>query len=266
MASSFSVSVDLSGLLAIGPIARAGIFGNLSGAVENVAAAGVERWQRAALKAPLWDGERSAYAKSISYEMTGEYSAVVKSDYKYVEDIENGRPAYDMKKMLNTSMKVRVGKKGRYLIIPIRHNTPGNSAHASAMPADIYDVASDLTPSRITGGGMRPSGTGAFDIGTKSPAMVPTRKYVWGGRAPAGLAPKLKTHHKTDPYAGMVKMDTSSGGQRSSAYLTFRVMSEASSGWIRPAQPGLHIAKAVAESMQRTAEKAFAAAVSQDIG
>jgi hypothetical protein len=266
MAASLNVSVDLSHLLNIGPVMRAHIFSNLAGAVQGIAAAGEERWQRAALKAPLWEGERQAYAASISHRMTGEFSAEIVSDYKYVEDIESGRPAYDMKRMLWTSTKVRTGKKGRYLIIPFRHNTPGHTAHAGDMTAEVYASARKLTPSRIVGGGMRLAANGVHDIKSRSPAFVPMRKYAWGDRLPAGLVPKLASHHKSDPTAGMVRMDTSSGKQKSSAYMTFRVMAEWSSGWIKPATPGLYIAKAVAESLQRTADKDFPAAIARDLG
>jgi hypothetical protein len=268
MASNFSVSVDLSNLIEIGPIIRAQIFGQLAEAVESTAQAGVERWQRAGLKAPLWDEERRAYAASVRYEMHGQYAATITSDYKYVEDIETGRPAYDMKRMLQTSLKVRTSKKGRrYLIIPFRHNTPGHEALAPSMSADVYSNARELKASRIVGGGMRLSGTGAWDVKTKSPAMVRLRKYVWGDRLGAGHSTKLQTHHRTDPTAGMVRMSAKTpGGKRYSTYMTFRVMAEGQSGWIRRAKPGLFIAKAVADSLQRTADSAFPAAMARDVG
>lgn len=267
MASTFSINIDLSELIAVGPLARAEIFTNLSGAVEAVAQAGVERWQRAGLKAPLWEGERKAYAGAVRYRMVGPYEAEIINDYKYVEDIESGRPAYDMKRMLNTSMKVRTSRKGRrYLIIPLRHNTPGNSAHAGAMPAAIYEEARTLKPSKIIGGGTRLSGTGAWSIRSRSPAMVALRKYAWGDRLPPGLSPKLKDHHKTDPHAGMVRMSARTpGGQSYSTYLTFRVMAEGSSGWIVAPRPGLGIAKAVASSIERTASTDLPAAMQRDL-
>jgi len=66
----------------------------------------------------------------------------------------------------------------------------------------------------------------------------PQNKYSWGQRLGAG----------------MVRMDTSSGKQKSSAYLTFRVMTEKQHGkWIIPAQPGRFIAKRVAEETGRMA-------------
>src|SRR5260221_665740 len=103
--AEFKISVDLSQLLAVGPIVRAGIFNNLSAAVERVTITGAERWREAVLKAPLWDGERQAYAASIEWRLTGPYSGEITSNYKFVEDIEAGRPPYDLKRMLDTSMK-----------------------------------------------------------------------------------------------------------------------------------------------------------------
>jgi hypothetical protein len=85
--------------------------------------------------------------------------------------------------------------------------------------------------------------------------LVAQRTYLWGGKLPEGLAPKLQS--KSDHYAGMVRMDTSSGKQKSSAYLTFRVMSEYSSGWIMPAKPGLFIVQGVVDRMRGAASQSL---------
>ncbi|MDP3327196.1 hypothetical protein [Parvibaculum sp.] len=228
--------------------------------------AGAERWREAVLRAPLWEGERRAYAATISYSFDGQFAGIISSDYKYVEDIEHGRPPRDLKRMLDTSMKVRTSKAGRrYLIIPIRHNTPGHSAHASAMPAGVHAEARTLSPSKITGHGRRVSGTGALDIRTKQQYLVRARKYQWGGRLPAGLAPKMKASHKSDPFAGMVRFDTGTKGAKSSTYMTFRVMAEGQPGWIVAAKPGLNLVKGVVDVLKVDAEKIFGAAVQQDL-
>jgi len=267
MADEMNVSVDLSELMSAGPLAAAGIFTHLSAAVRAVVETGEERWKRAALTARLWDGERRAYAASINSRMTGPYSGEIVSDYKYVVDIERGRPPYDLKRMLDTSMKVRVSKKGRrYLIIPFRHNTPGNDALSASMPAKVYAQARELAPSNVVGHYARRSGTGAWDLKTKEPARVRARRYVWGDRLGAGMTRKLQTSHKSDPHAGMVRFDTTSpSGAKSSSYLTFRVMAQGSNGWVIPARDGLWIARAVSESLHRTAEKDFAAAIAADL-
>lgn len=256
--AAFKIEVDLAGLLDISPIARAGIFATLSAAVERVAITGAERWREAVLRAPLWEGERRAYASSIEWRMTGEYSGEIVSRYKYVEDIETGRPAYDMKRMLDTSMKVRVSRKGRrYLIIPMRHNTPGNDALARAMPKSVYDDARQLAPSKIVGHGTRLSGTGAFDIKTKQPYLVRARKYQWGGSLPSGQG--------NGRYAGMYRFETSSGGQKSSSYLTFRVMAEGQPGWVIAPRPGLFIVQKMVDGLRPDAGKVFSAAIQQDL-
>lgn len=263
MAMLFSVRVDFSAQLqALDPTAT--LMPRVANAVEQVAIAGQSRWQEAVHAVPgLWIGERQAYAASIKLRQLGPYSWEISSDYKYVEDIESGRPPYDLKKMLDTSLKVRVSKKGvRYLIIPFRHNTPGNTAHAPAMHPEVYESARELAPSKVSGHGKRVSGTGAFDINTKKPLQVRRRKYVWGGRLAAEPTFKLKPEHKSDPYAGMVRFKESTGG---STYMTFRVMTQNSSGWIIPARPGLWIARTVSESLQRTLDKDVGAAVAQDL-
>jgi hypothetical protein len=190
--------------------------------------------------------EKEAYFHSIQTQKTGPYTAEIWSDYHLADEIENGRPARDLKKMLQTSKKTRLSTKGnKYLIIPFRHNTPGNTAHAAAMPANVYDVAKKMSPSLVLAPGTKKSATRLSASGHQ----VAQHSYHWGGRLPAGtLGPNPQG--KTDIHAGMVKMNTSSGKQKSSAYLTFRTMSEKSSGWIVPAKPGLQIVKKVEERME----------------
>jgi hypothetical protein len=262
--ANFSITVDLGALMATQAVLADEVFSALSASVKRVVDVGEERWKTAVLSAPLWDGERRAYAASIHGVMLSPFAGEISSNYKYVQDIETGRPPYDLKKMLDTSLKVRLSKKGnRYLIIPFRHNTPGNVALAPAMPKHVYAEAKMLKASRLQSYTSRLSWTGAWDIKTKQPVRVRTRKYVWGGRLPAGLTPKLKPEHATDIHDSMVRFkDNTTGG---STYMTFRTMSSKSSGWIIPAKPGLGIAMAVADSLQRMADSDFPDAIAQDL-
>lgn len=259
----FSIKFDLSTKLEIMKAVDRQVFPLLNQAVNAIGTQTAINWQAAVYRAKLWSGEKDAYAKTINWKMTGDFSGVVTSDYKYAEEIENGRPARDLKLMLNTSLKVRVNARGvRYLFIPFRHNTPGNDATGPAMPDSIYALAQKLSASTITGQTTRKSGINGSDIKTKQPLSTPQNTYKWGDRLPSGLAPKIKPEHKTDPYAGMVKMNTSTpGGSKSSVYLTFRTMSANSKGWIVPAQPGQHIAEKVVNEMQPKAQAAFAKAI-----
>ncbi|MCK7579806.1 MAG: hypothetical protein MZV65_31705 [Chromatiales bacterium] len=68
---------------------------------------------------------------------------------------------------------------------------------------------------------------------------------------------------KAQRMAGMVRFDNP--GEKHSQYLTFRVMSEDSQGWIRPAQPGKFPAKAAVDTYRPLAEQAFKAALQKDV-
>lgn len=252
------------------PAVRAAIFQQvyplLTEAVGAVAQQTAINWIEAVHEARLWVGEKDAYAASIQVKMTGAFSALVWSDYKQAEQIENGRPARDLKRMLDTSLKVRTNKRGgRYLIIPFRHSTPGQEATGPTMPEHVYDQAGKLKPSSVVGMGTRLSGTGAMDIKTRQHLTVPQRIYQWGGRlAPGSMGPNPKG--KKDRFAGMVRFDAARpGGQQYSTYLTFRVMTEGSKGWIIPPKPGLHIARGVVNAMQPVAEEIFREAVKRSL-
>lgn len=257
---TYKLTFDLGQRLELSTGISAQIFPLMNQAVNGIAQATAYRWTEQVYRAKMWSGEKDAYAKTIRYRMTGDFSAVVESDYKFAQDIESGRPARDLKKMLNTSMKVRTSKQGlRYLIIPFRHNTPGNDATGKSMPAGVYAQAKMLTLSAIVGHGRRLSGTGAWSIKTKAPATVRQRQYRWGER--------LEGDHLPKNLQGMVRMNTATGeGKKSSAYLTFRVMSERSRGWIVPAQPGQWIAKRVTDEMRPKAEEVFKEAVRRTLG
>lgn len=225
-------------------------------ALERVGMDAHARWKTMIQEDPKIREElRKPYQESIALKQTGPLQFSVYSDWQYAYEIENGRPSRDLKRMLDTSMKVRVStsKKNagkRYLIIPFRHMV-------GDMPNNVKTTALKMSKSSVTGMGLRPSGTGAWDIKTKAPLLVPKRTYKWGDRLPAGLALKQSAHHKTDIYAGMVRMNTSSGKANSSVYLTFRTMMEGSAGWITKPVPGVfHIPK-LAETIEPIARKAL---------
>lgn len=260
--AQFTIKVDLADVMGQARgIIDAAILPRLNQAVGAVAQQARIDWMESVQRAKLWSGEKTPYAESIQWKMTGAFSAEVWTDYKYAQEIDTGRPARDLKKMLDTSLKVRTTKTGkRYLVIPFRHQVPGADAIGQSMPADVYELARKLEPSRVTGTGRRLSGTGAMDTKTRKPVTVASRKYLWGGSLAAGSAPGMHKNH-----AGMYKFDTSSGKSKSSAYLTFRVMMEGSSGWVVAPKPGLNLVKGVTERLQPLAEKAFGEAVKRDL-
>jgi hypothetical protein len=274
MAINRLINIELSGLPELQHAIDATVFPRINQSIRQLLDMAHQEWAERALKAPkVWQGDKDRYVKSIDQKMTGDFAGEVWTDLPLAEDIERGRRERDLKRMLDTSTKVRISKKGkRYLIIPMRHNTSGFSAHAKAMPASVHVKALAMKKSQVTGTFKRPTGQG-FKGGTflssqktKSAYLVTGHKYQWGGRLPAGNAPKSKPHHATDIYAGMVRMNTSSGKQNSSAYMTFRVMSEDQSDkWIIPAQPPQEIAGAVERHLRAMAEPVLQAAMAADV-
>jgi len=245
-------------------------FPALQEAVQVIASAAHAQWVAYAEGRPLPNGQTigsrlGAYKDSILLRQLAPLHWQMYSDIPYAAAIEFGSAATDMKQALLTSAKARrVQAKGkhagqRYLIIPFRHGTPGAVTFGgNVMTQDQHALARQLAPSHVTGLTRRPSAN--FPGQT-----VPQNTYKWGGRLPAGLAPKLRPAHATDPLAGMVKFQSNRGGNRDTGYLTFRVMGEWSPGWLRPAQPGKFPARTALQDISGLAQTAFAAALQRDI-
>lgn len=218
-------------------------------ALEETARSVQGDWQQSIYnQSGMYQPYKDRYALSVKYDVDKtNLTARIYSDDHMAEPFETGEPARDLKRMLNTSEKVRVSKGGkhpsqRYLLIPFKHQTPGHIAHGSDMPTDVYRQAMALTKSTSTLLSMRRSGLNASDVRTRGPLMTMRSSYNWGGRL---NGPNIPARQR-----GMVRMETSSGKQTSSKYFSFRVMAESSPGWIVPAKPGRFIVKGVANRAQ----------------
>lgn len=254
---TYSITFDLGGKLDLVSGINAQVMPLMNQAVRAIAQATAANWRESVMRAKMWSGEKDAYANSIQAKMTGDFSAYVWADYGKAAEIETGRPPRDLKKMLDTSLKVRINKRGeRYMIIPFRHGTPGSNSNP--MPQAVYQQASQLSASSIVAQSRRVSGTGAWDTKTRQPATVNKNIYSWGQRLDGPGVPRNMK--------GMYRFDTGAPGAKRSSYLTFRVMTERSSGWIIPAQPGQYIAKKVADDMSPKAEAVFAEALRRSFG
>lgn len=283
----YRIRIDLSPILGAAADMQAELMPRLMNGLTQVSEMTKERWiEQIKREKGIWLEERNRYINSIQWKFTGPLATEVWTDYEVADLLENGRPARDLKKMLNTSQKVRRTEDGRrFLVIPFQHNTPGSDAHAPSMSKQAYAMALGLTKSRSIGASQRPTGQVmslspkfgmraspiqspfASDPKTRGPLMVKAKHYAWGGRLSANaLRAAGMGAADVKKYAGMVRMDKSSGGQRSSAYLTFRVMIEGSSGWIIPAQPGRHIVADVAQEMEPIAQAIMARAAEGDLG
>jgi len=253
---TYNISVDLSPLVQGLSVASNELALRIAQSVKATAQQIHDEWIESTKTIPGLSAEqRIAYLESIKIHSVSDFESEVISNYRYAADIDNGRPARDLKNMLNTSTKVRISAKNgqRYLIIPMRHLVKNQ-------PANVQKVAGDMDMSNVTKTNLRLSGLNAYNVKARFPLVVPKNVTQWGQRLGAGFAPKLQPHHKTDPFAGMVRMNTSSKNAKSSAYLTFRVMTESSQGWIVPAQPGLFIVRGLVDRhrplFQETIEQA----------
>lgn len=279
---NYKINLAGGGLMDMSVGINAQVLPLVSQAVRAVAQQAHADWVKAVHGAKLWSGEKDAYMQAITWRSTGDFSAVVEADYKYAQEIETGRPARDLKKMLDTSLKVRRTKDGRrFLVIPMRHNTSGNGALARPMSPAVQKMAKALAPSRVTGQGQRQSGevvslspiygmskgrpnaNFASNPSTKQAATVNSNTYAWGGRLKTGaIKADGLTPADAKRYAGMVKMNTTTpGGGKSSSYMTFRIMMEGSKGWILPSKPGLYLADGVAKALEPKARAAFGEAI-----
>lgn len=277
---NINISLDLGATLDLQNIVNRQVFPLLHQAVRAVAQKTAANWQANVYGAKLWMGEKDAYAKTIDWRMTGDFSAVVSSGYRYDQDIENGRPPRDLKRMLDTSFKVRRTKDGRrFLVIPFRHSMQ------KLMAAGLYDMAKSLDASTITSQSQRASGevtdlsskTGMTPAARQTPfltnaktkqAQTVTRNhYAWGESLRRGVNMRAGVMPGAQRWAqGLHRFDTSTpGGGKSSSYLTFRIMMEGSSGWVIPAQPGQKLAQKTAQAMQPKAHAVFAEAIKRTL-
>lgn len=183
--------------------------------------------------------------------------------------IEKGQAAYDMHDTLlgpnvpisppgkygkHLKIDPKTFKTGYYRAIPFRHATPGTRGAVGTAMGQQYkdhDAVRDAEAlgKKVYGKAKRLKGTTSDPYG----------KTTYGGRLPEGLAPKLKPHHKTDIYAGMIRERKTYEKATQSQYMTFRMISTGSPGWRRKRTEGKFFAAKVSQYVAKLAPKAFGA-------
>ena len=273
--ATFGIKIDIKDSLPRGSALTQSAFPNLATAVWKVSEDALAQWQAYARGEPLPDGRTigvhgGTYLRSIQLRTINDFSAEVFSELPYASSIEEGAPARDMKRLLGSSWKVRVNKKGkRYLIIPFRHDTP-NSVMGNPMPQILHEwwQGAMREESRITDTYDRVSGAVGHDIHTRDRVTVAGWRYRWGSRLDKGTLSNLGiTGKDAKRLSGMVNFREQPHGEgaRHSRCITFRVMSEDSKGWQAPAREGYWPAKTVAEKLRPVAEDAFRKAIAADL-
>ena len=209
----------------------------------------------------------------------------------YAKFLEYGFESFDMKKALQTSEKVRISKDGkRYLIIPFEHGTPGSKSKRE-MPQEIYSEAVRLKPSVVSSkyneGSIRQASTisDANLLRKNNPTRVQRNGYMWGDRLTNVKGAELED---SSPYKNMVRFETNpninrekfelgkfgyqhpymnatSSSTQHSLYMTFRIMSEDSEGWVHPGLRPMGILKETYESTKQSVQSMLAKAAKEDI-
>lgn len=236
--------------------------------LENIMAGARNEWIK--LAGARLNSSRRDYINGIQEVVVGKRTASITLLGEMPNNIEHGMSAYDMHSTLlgpnvpvvpwGSGLKGKHARKdgGYYRAIPFRHQVPGTIGQgggapmgtqykgllgqeaANALGAKIHSAAKQLAASR----GM------------------PGQPTKWGGRLPDGLAPKLKAHHSTDIYSGMVKMKKMYAAADQSTYMTFRMISDgAPEKWHHPGIEAVHLADEVEKYVDKIAPLAFAALV-----
>jgi hypothetical protein len=142
---------------------------------------------------------------------------------------------------------------GFYRAIPFRHRV-GEKGAGFGNPYSGHEAVADAAAlgREVYGKAKKLTGT------ISSPGGGVVQR---GGRLPGGLAPKLRPHHATDIFSGMIKERKTYERATQSQFVTFRMISTGSPGWLRPATPGVHLASQVSDFIQQIAPQAFSAYV-----
>lgn len=184
--------------------------------------------------------------------------------------VENGMPETDLRDtLLGPNVPVApFGLPGKrqgseheghyYRAIPFRHATPGTTGAVGVAMGRAYQEQLGEGAAKRLGREVYAAAKqlGEDGGGTRT---APYRGTAYGARLPEGLAPKLREHHVTDIYAGMIRQEKVYEKKQQASYVTFRTIStEKREGWIRPATDGVKLGAEVAQFAIRIAEQSFA--------
>lgn len=220
--------------------------------LKGIGDAAMNEWQRLA-RTGLRSTSRQ-YVESIQrIDTAGKVKLVLTGTLPNM--LENGWPGGDMRAWMLRSSKAKMGPNGPYLTIPFAHGSSGTKGRnvGPEMPGAIYQAAKKLTATVSRPG----PGVGGS----------PGKTTVWGQRLHEGLRSvgsdarkilqtKMKEHHTTSIYTGMVRKATrtASGRMQTTGYNTFRRISmkkNSPESWVMPKMIGkkyaVQVQKYVAE-------------------
>lgn len=177
--------------------------------------------------------------------------------------VESGIGGWDLRMtLLGGGKGKRSAGGGYYRPIPFRHATPGSAGLAGAPMGSQYGPRGRLSlgaGGQMSAGSAREMGDSIYQAAKRlrpSKQAQARARTSWGERLRAGMAPKLKPHHATDIFAGMVKVRHTYAKRAGTKYMTFRTIStKVGAGWMHPGIVGRHLAEQVETWIEGAAPK-----------
>lgn len=192
-------------------------------------------------------------ASSINVTSNGSFTRDIGTDSQYMERIQTGTPAYDMKKTYPYGKKSRVSSKNKipYLIIPFRWGTPNKNGGARAhfgnvITQEVYQILKSKKFRKSS----RTGSTHPEDNFRGEP--IERSEYDWGDRLNS-IGGNME---------GMVRMDDFN----KSTYFTFRIISPNSKGWVRKAVNPNDVVSAIAKATEPIVNDIISDAMERDLG
>jgi hypothetical protein len=255
----------------------------------NLAEAARAKWMAVA-RTSLGPQTREAYLNGIQEIEVEPGLRIITLTGWLPNAIENGIEGFDMRKtlLLNPRSRLRRPMKGGgwYGNVPFRHGTPGSRGLSGTPMGSAYAPPGHL--SRRVGSGMYENEAKKLgkDIHKAAKALgetvrvtpegrrrtslvAPSRKTIWGERLKPWTAGagKLRTHHKTDIYAGMVRVRHTYEKATQAKYMTWRrISTRVSTGWRHPGITARNLVDEVESYIRKLAPKLVAAAVREAMG
>ena len=244
---------------------------------KNLADAARDKWIRLAQGDSQYGKHmRHDYIRGIQKPVAMHGTAVIALVGSVANIMEHGDSGQDMRKT-HLGPQVPVvpqGQRGKhealeggfYRAIPFRHATPGAGGGVVGQEmGSAYSGHQAVADAKKLGQEVY-----AEARGLPATTSQPSLGARYGGRLEAGLAPKLRDHHKTDIYAGMIREEKVYEEAVQSQYMTFRTISthvtddegnreRAEEGWYRRPIPPRNYAIQVADYVTKIAADAATA-------
>jgi hypothetical protein len=192
--------------------------------------------------------------------------------------VEQGHPAYDLRAALCWNPEAKNRKPilkngfvvGYYNTIPMRHGTPGTTGRAFPTMMEQYKPGSGASFGATLGVQERRRLADLLHSVAKqlSPTVrTQTSGTLWGARLAEktieslGIG-KLQPHHKSSPFAGMVREQSAYESAIQTQYMTWRTIStRQKTGWMHPGIQARQLHLKVAEYLGKISEAVWNDAV-----